>query len=43
MSNPKLHQNSIFASGPLIPTFVKGVLRGKINVRIGPLDVLLAD
>src|SRR5690348_15082497 len=23
MSNPKLHQNAIFCSGPLIPTFAK--------------------
>jgi hypothetical protein len=37
MSNPKLHQQLKFASGPLILTFAKSLLRWEANARIGPL------
>jgi hypothetical protein len=37
MSNPKLHQIGIFASGSLILTFAKSPPRRDADVRIGPL------
>jgi hypothetical protein len=43
MSNPELHQQLEFASGPLIPTFAKVPAERDANVRIGPLGSGIAQ